>query len=69
MKNYKKTVMIVDNLMPDDYIKVAGVLYRVILIQTIGDMYVINFHNVRRPIIEGLLTIPTNTLVNVWNQK
>lgn len=69
MKNYKKTVMIVDNLMIDDHIKIAGVLYRVTMIQKIGDMYIINFHNVRRPLIEGLLSIGTNTLVHIWNQK
>lgn len=69
MKNYKKTVMIADNLMIDDHIKVAGVLYRITLIQKIGDMYIISFHNVHRPLVEGLLSLGTNTLVHVWNQK
>lgn len=69
MKNYKKTVMIADNLMIDDHIKVAGVMYRIFQIEKIGDSYVIHFKNVRRPIIEGLLTLETNTLVKIWNQK
>ncbi len=69
MKNYKKTVMITDNLMIDDHIKVAGVLYRITHIQRIGRAYVLEFHNVHRPKIEGLLTVETNTLVHVWNQK
>ncbi len=69
MKRFKKTVMIVDNLEIDDHIKIAGLMYRVTQIQKIGDMYVISFHNVRRPFIEGLLTFGTNTLIHIWNQK
>lgn len=69
MKNYKKTAMIVNNIMIDDHIKVAGVLYRIHQIEKIGESYVLRFHNVRRPIIEGLLTFGPNTLVHVWNQK
>jgi hypothetical protein len=69
MKKYKKTVMIVDKLEVDDHIKIAGVLYRVSLIQKIGDLYTICFYNVRRPFLEGLLTVSQNTLMHVWNQK
>lgn len=69
MKHYEKTVMIVDNLEIDDHIKVAGVLYRVTRIEKIGTAYVLQFHNVRRPILVGVLTLETNTLMHVWNQK
>jgi hypothetical protein len=55
--------------MTDDHIKVAGVLYRVTRIEQIGSAYIIQFHNMRRPIIEGLLTLEKNTLMKIWNQK
>lgn len=69
MKKYKKTVMIVDNLEIDDHMKIAGVLYRVTQIEKIGDMYTIFFYNVRRPILEGMLTLGQNTLITVLNLK
>lgn len=69
MKGFKKTVMTIDNLEVDDHIKVAGVLYRVSKIESIGTAHIIHFYNVRRPILTGLLTLETNTLMHVWNQK
>jgi hypothetical protein len=69
MKKFKKTVMIVDNIMIDDHLKVAGLLYRVHQIEKIGESYIIHFYNVRRPRIEGMLTLETNTLIHIWNQK
>jgi hypothetical protein len=69
MNGFKKTVMIVDNLEVDDHLKISGVLYRVNMIQKIGDSYTISFYNVRRPVLEGLLTVGQNTLMHVWNQK
>ncbi len=69
MKSYKRTVMIIDNLEIDDHIKLAGVMYRVTRIEKIGTAYVIQFHNVRRPILVGVLTLETNTLMHIWNQK
>jgi hypothetical protein len=69
MKKFDKTVMIVNNIEVDDHLKIAGVLYRVSMIQKIGDSYTIAFYNVRRPILEGLLTVADNTLMHIWNQK
>jgi len=69
MKSYKRTVMIIDNVEIDDHIKLAGVMYRITQIEKIGTAYVIQFHNVRRPILLGVLTLETNTLMHVWNQK
>lgn len=69
MKKFEKTVMIVNNLEIDDHIKIAGVLYRISMIQKIGDMYTISFYNARRPVLEGLLTVNSNTLMHIWNQK
>lgn len=69
MKNYKKTVMIADNLEIDDHLKIAGLLYRISQIHPIGNAYTICLYNVRRPKFESVLTLATNTLVHVWNQK
>jgi hypothetical protein len=45
------------------------VLYRVNQIEQIGDRYLIQFHNMRRPMIQGHLTLTKNTLMKIWNQK
>jgi hypothetical protein len=69
MKGYKKTTLKVEDLIVDDYFKVAGVLYRVHKIEPIGTAYLIQFHNARRPRITGHLTFNKNTLMKIWNQK
>jgi hypothetical protein len=69
MNGYKRTVMTIDNVTIDDHIKVSGVLYRITAIEKIGTAYLIQFQNVRRPILNGMLTLETNTLMHIWNQK
>jgi hypothetical protein len=69
MKNFKQTTIVIQNLMVDDYVKVAGVLYRVHQIEMIGDAYIIQLHNARRPKIQALMTLESNTLMKIWNQK
>jgi len=69
MKNYKSSTTVSQNLEIDDHIKVAGVLYRITKIEPIGSAYLIHFHNVRRPKLQGLLTLDSNTLMKIWNQK
>ena len=69
MKNFRRVIIKTEDLTIDDHIKVAGVLYRVHQIEKIGDSYLIQFHNVRRPKINGHLTFEKNTLMKIWNQK
>ena len=69
MKNFRKVIIKTEDLTVHDHIKVAGVLYRVHQIEKIGNGYLIQFHNVRRPKIIGLLTFEKNTLMKIWNQK
>lgn len=69
MKNFRKAFVKVEDLIVDDRLKVAGVLYRITKIETIGNGHVIQFRNVRRPIIYGHLTFETNTLLKIWTQK
>lgn len=69
MKGFKKSFIKVEDLQSDDFIKVAGILYRVNRIEIIGDAYLIQFRNVRRPLVPGLLTFEKNTLMTIWNQK
>lgn len=69
MKSYKRTVMIIDNVEIDDHVKLAGVMYRITRIEKIGTAYILQFQNVRRPILVGVLTLETNTLMHIWNQK
>ena len=67
MKKDKKSVMIVDNLEIFDDIKIAGVKYRVDSIHEIGGAYLIYLHNARRPSLEAMLTVQSNTLMHVWS--
>lgn len=66
MKNPDKKLTIkVEDLKIFDDFKVAGVMYRVDQIEMIGNVYMIQFHNVRRPVLDGLLTVESNTLMKI----
>lgn len=69
MKGYTRTTITSQNLEIDDHVKVAGVLYRITKIESIGSAYAIQLQNARRPKLQGLLTLDSNTLMNIWNQK
>lgn len=70
MKNFRKTVVKAEDLIVDDHIKVAGVLYRITIITKSGERhYTVTANNLFRPKIEILLTLDKNTLMNIWNQK
>jgi hypothetical protein len=69
MKNFRKTVVKAEDLIVDDHIKVAGVLYRITVITKHDRSRTITANNLFRPKIEILLTVDRNTLMNIWNQK
>lgn len=69
MKHFKKKTIRIEELQADDHIKIAGVLYRVRNIYIIGDTYTVLIHNARRPMLEGMLLLETNTLMKIWNQQ
>lgn len=69
MKKFKSTFVKASDLMVDDHIKVAGVMYRIHTLYRVHNEVIIQFHNIRRPILTGALTVHKNTLMKIWNQK
>jgi hypothetical protein len=69
MKNYKKTYVKVEDVMLDDYIKIAGLMYRVDGITNIDKKYKLSFHSVVNRKYNGTLTFRKNTLMKIWNQS
>jgi len=68
MKMYKKTYVKVEDLMIDDHLKVAGLLYRVNKIEKVGNQYMIHFYSTVNKKYTGLLSFRKNTLMKIWNQ-
>jgi hypothetical protein len=68
MKNYKKTYVKVEDVMIDDHIKIAGLMYRVETIVHIDKKYKIYFYSVVNRKYTGTLTFRKNTLMKIWNQ-
>lgn len=70
MKKLKKTVTTSDDLIIDDRIKVAGVMYRIdLILPGPADSTTVYAYNIRRPKIRLIVTFERNTLVHIWNQK
>jgi hypothetical protein len=67
-KKYKKTYVKVEDIMIDDYIKIAGLMYRVDGITHIEKKYKISFYSVVNRTYRGSLTFRKNTLMKIWNQ-
>lgn len=69
MKKFNRTFVTANGLMVDDCIKVAGIMYRIHTLYRVDKEIIIQFYNVRRPILTGALTVNKNTLMKIWNQK
>lgn len=69
MKKYKKSFVKVEDVMIDDYIKIAGLMYRVETIIHLDKKYKIHFYSVVNRKYTGTLTFRKNTLMKIWNQS
>lgn len=67
-KQYKKSYVKVEDVMLDDHIKIAGLMYRVSGITHIENKYKISFYSTVNRKYTGTLTFKKNTLMKIWNQ-
>lgn len=69
MKLYKKTYVKVEDVMTDDHVKIAGLMYRVSSVTPHSDSFTIQLYSIINKKYTAILTFRKNTLMKIWNQK